>query len=43
MTRLQEMSLDYHFGVEQEVGSSTYSSLDSMVILMVPDLKKIRF
>ncbi|KAJ4773626.1 cellulose synthase like [Rhynchospora pubera] len=25
LTRLQEMSLDYHFGVEQEVGSSTYS------------------
>ncbi|XP_068645103.1 glucomannan 4-beta-mannosyltransferase 1-like [Aristolochia californica] len=25
MTRLQEMSLDYHFSVEQEVGSSTYS------------------
>ncbi|KAL3753969.1 hypothetical protein ACJRO7_001247, partial [Eucalyptus globulus] len=25
MTRLQEMSLDYHFCVEQEVGSSTYS------------------
>ncbi|XP_022144694.1 glucomannan 4-beta-mannosyltransferase 9-like [Momordica charantia] len=25
MTRLQEMSLDYHFTVEQEVGSSTYS------------------
>lgn len=24
MTRLQEMSLDYHFNVEQEVGSSTY-------------------
>ncbi|WOK97298.1 glucomannan 4-beta-mannosyltransferase 9 isoform X1 [Canna indica] len=25
MTRLQEMSLDYHFSVEQEVGSSTYA------------------
>ncbi|KAK8975507.1 hypothetical protein V6N11_034516 [Hibiscus sabdariffa] len=25
LTRLQEMSLDYHFTVEQEVGSSTYS------------------
>ena len=25
MTKLQEMSLDYHFSVEQEVGSSTYS------------------
>ncbi|PSS04590.1 Mannan synthase [Actinidia chinensis var. chinensis] len=25
MTRLQEMSLDYHFSIEQEVGSSTYS------------------
>ncbi|XP_078439879.1 glucomannan 4-beta-mannosyltransferase 1-like [Wolffia australiana] len=25
MTRLQEMSLDYHFSVEQEVGSSSYS------------------
>ncbi|XP_010935702.1 glucomannan 4-beta-mannosyltransferase 1 isoform X1 [Elaeis guineensis] len=25
LTRLQEMSLDYHFGVEQEVGSSTCS------------------
>ncbi|KAA3465030.1 glucomannan 4-beta-mannosyltransferase 9 [Gossypium australe] len=25
MTRMQEMSLDYHFTVEQEVGSSTYS------------------
>ncbi|XP_064999306.1 glucomannan 4-beta-mannosyltransferase 1-like isoform X3 [Musa acuminata AAA Group] len=25
LTRLQEMSLDYHFSVEQEVGSSTYS------------------
>ncbi|XP_057984072.1 glucomannan 4-beta-mannosyltransferase 1-like isoform X2 [Malania oleifera] len=25
MTRLQEMSLDYHFNVEQEVGSSTCS------------------
>ncbi|XP_058089346.1 glucomannan 4-beta-mannosyltransferase 1-like [Magnolia sinica] len=25
MTRLQEMSLDYHFSVEQEVGSFTYS------------------
>ncbi|KAL5060039.1 hypothetical protein RYX36_031643 [Vicia faba] len=25
MARLQEMSLDYHFSVEQEVGSSTYS------------------
>ncbi|XP_031503118.1 glucomannan 4-beta-mannosyltransferase 1-like isoform X2 [Nymphaea colorata] len=25
MTRLQEMSLDYHFSVEQEVGSSMYS------------------
>ncbi|XP_028776079.1 glucomannan 4-beta-mannosyltransferase 1 [Neltuma alba] len=25
MTRIQEMSLDYHFSVEQEVGSSTYS------------------
>ncbi|KAK6942768.1 Glycosyltransferase 2-like [Dillenia turbinata] len=25
MTRLQEMSLDYHFSVEQEVGSSTCS------------------
>lgn len=25
LTRLQEMSLDYHFCMEQEVGSSTYS------------------
>ncbi|KAF3613134.1 Glucomannan 4-beta-mannosyltransferase 2 [Capsicum annuum] len=25
MTRMQEMSLDYHFSVEQEVGSSTYA------------------
>lgn len=25
LTRLQEMTLDYHFGVEQEVGSSTCS------------------
>ncbi|MQM12888.1 hypothetical protein Taro_045807 [Colocasia esculenta] len=25
MTRVQEMSLDYHFTVEQEVGSSTYA------------------
>lgn len=25
MTRMQEMSLDYHFAVEQEVGSSTYA------------------
>lgn len=25
MTRMQEMSLDYHFNVEQEVGSSTYA------------------
>ncbi|GER54260.1 cellulose synthase like [Striga asiatica] len=25
MTRMQEMSLDYHFTVEQEVGSSTYA------------------
>jgi len=25
MTRMQEMSLDYHFLVEQEVGSSTYA------------------
>ncbi|CAL0321248.1 unnamed protein product [Lupinus luteus] len=25
MTRMQEMSLDYHFQVEQEVGSSTYA------------------
>ncbi|KAF7818650.1 glucomannan 4-beta-mannosyltransferase 1 [Senna tora] len=25
MTRIQEMSLDYHFSVEQEVGSSAYS------------------
>ncbi|KAJ7974954.1 glucomannan 4-beta-mannosyltransferase 9-like [Quillaja saponaria] len=25
MTRMQEMSLDYHFIVEQEVGSSTYA------------------
>ncbi|KAF3949786.1 hypothetical protein ACB098_09G046900 [Castanea mollissima] len=25
MTRIQEMSLDYHFTVEQEVGSSTYA------------------
>ncbi|XP_076910015.1 glucomannan 4-beta-mannosyltransferase 9-like [Bidens hawaiensis] len=25
MTRMQEMSLDYHFKVEQEVGSSTYA------------------
>uniref|UniRef100_A0A7N0RHD9 glucomannan 4-beta-mannosyltransferase n=1 Tax=Kalanchoe fedtschenkoi TaxID=63787 RepID=A0A7N0RHD9_KALFE len=25
MTRMQEMSLDYHFTVEQEVGSATYS------------------
>ncbi|GAA0138623.1 hypothetical protein LIER_00334 [Lithospermum erythrorhizon] len=25
LTRLQEMSLDYHFTVEQEVGSSTYA------------------
>lgn len=25
MTRVQEMSLDYHFKVEQEVGSSTYA------------------
>ncbi|TKY62125.1 Mannan synthase 1 [Spatholobus suberectus] len=25
MTRLQEMSLDYHFSVEQKVGSSTYT------------------
>ncbi|KAI4349029.1 hypothetical protein L6164_009683 [Bauhinia variegata] len=25
MTRMQEMSLDYHFTVEQEVGSSTHS------------------
>ena len=24
MTRMQEMSLDYHFTVEQEVGSATY-------------------
>lgn len=25
LTRLQEMSLDYHFIAEQEVGSSVYS------------------
>ncbi|MQL91427.1 hypothetical protein Taro_024027 [Colocasia esculenta] len=25
MTRLQEMSLDYHFSIEQEVGSSAYN------------------
>lgn len=25
MTRMQEMSLDYHFTVEQEVGSSTHA------------------
>lgn len=25
MTRMQEMSLNYHFIVEQEVGSCTYS------------------
>ena len=25
MTRMQEMSLDYHFKVEQEVGSATYN------------------
>ncbi|KAL9262002.1 Glucomannan 4-beta-mannosyltransferase 9-like protein [Drosera capensis] len=25
LTRMQEMSLDYHFTVEQEVGSSTYA------------------
>lgn len=25
MTRMQEMSLDYHFAVEQEVGSSTHA------------------
>ena len=25
MTRMQEMSLDYHFKVEQEVGSSTHA------------------
>jgi len=25
MTRMQEMSLDYHFTVEQEAGSSTYA------------------
>ena len=25
MTRMQEMSLDYHFKVEQEVGSSAYA------------------
>ncbi|CAN4117205.1 unnamed protein product [Withania somnifera] len=25
MTRMQEMSLDYHFSVEQEVGSSTHA------------------
>ena len=25
MTRMQEMSLDYHFTVEQEVGSATYA------------------
>ncbi|XP_075498971.1 glucomannan 4-beta-mannosyltransferase 9-like [Primulina tabacum] len=25
MTRMQEMSLDYHFSVEQEVGSSTFA------------------
>jgi len=25
MTRMQQMSLDYHFKVEQEVGSSTYA------------------
>ncbi|XP_065042690.1 probable glucomannan 4-beta-mannosyltransferase 9 isoform X1 [Musa acuminata AAA Group] len=25
MTRMQEMSLDYHFAIEQEVGSSTYA------------------
>ena len=25
MTRMQEMSLDYHFTVEQEVGSVTYT------------------
>lgn len=25
MTRMQEMSLDYHFKVEQEVGSATYA------------------
>ncbi|KAG6501749.1 hypothetical protein ZIOFF_041632 [Zingiber officinale] len=25
LTRMQEMSLDYHFSVEQEVGSSTYA------------------
>ncbi|KAJ1418956.1 Nucleotide-diphospho-sugar transferase [Sesbania bispinosa] len=31
MTRLQEMSLDYHFSVEQEVGSSTYKFFGLMV------------
>ena len=25
LTRMQEMSLDYHFTVEQEVGSSTHA------------------
>ena len=25
MTRFQEMSLDYHFKIEQEVGSSTHA------------------
>lgn len=25
LTRMQEMSLDYHFKVEQEVGSSTHA------------------
>lgn len=25
MTRMQEMSLDYHFTVEQEVGSATHA------------------
>lgn len=38
MTRMQEMSLDYHFTVEQEVGSSTHAFFGfngSLILLFV--------
>lgn len=36
MTRMQEMSLDYHFTVEQEVGSSTHAFFGFNGIILHP-------
>jgi hypothetical protein len=45
LTRMQEMSLDYHFSVEQEVGSSAFAffGFNGILKMLLPVLYKSTF